>query len=84
MDERDKVSNFKRFIIAAVPSDSRAMRAGLQAGDVVYQINDIQLRNVKHGLDVVAETTPGSVLNFIISRSGQQLTLPVTIIEVAK
>ena len=84
VDARDNVSNFKGFIIDAVTSDSPAMRAGLQAGDVVYQINDIQLRNVKHGLDVVAETAPGTVLSFVVSRSGKQLTLPVTIVEIAK
>ena len=31
------------------------MLAGLQAGDVVYQIDDIQLRSAKHGLDVMSQ-----------------------------
>ncbi len=84
VDARDNVSNFKGFIIDAVTPNSPAMIAGLQAGDVVYQINDIQLRNVKHGLDIVAEASPGSILNFIISRGGQQFSLPVTIAEVTK
>lgn len=84
VDARDNVSNFKGFIIDAVTTGSPAMIAGLETGDVVYQINDIQLRNVKHGLDIVAETSPGDILNFIISRDGKQLTLPVTIAEVIK
>lgn len=84
VDARDNVSNFKGFIIDAVTSGSPAMLAGLQAGDVVYQINDIQLRSAKHGLDVIAETAPGKTLDFMLSRDNKQLTLPVTIDEVLK
>lgn len=84
VNARENVSNFKGFIIDATTPNSPAALAGLMAGDVVYQINDIQLRNVKHGLDVIAETAPGTSLNFIVSRDSKQLTLPVTIAEVPK
>ena len=60
------------------------MKAGLQSGDVVYQIGDIQVQNAKQGLDVVAEAAPGSVLNFMLSRDNRQLILPVTIASVPK
>ena len=75
---------FKGFIINDVSAKSPAMQAGLKAGDVVYQINNIQLSSAKHGLDIIAETAPGTTLNFTISRANQQLNLPVTIIEIPK
>ena len=84
VDAQDNVSNFKGFIINGVSAKSPAMQAGLKAGDVVYQINNIQLSSAKHGLDIIAETAPGTTLNFNISRANQQLTLPVTIVEIPK
>lgn len=84
VDAQDNVSNFKGFIINGVSAKSPAMQAGLKAGDVVYQINNIQLGSAKHGLDIIAETAPGTTLNFNISRANQQLTLPVTIVEIPK
>lgn len=84
VEANDYVANFKGFIIGAVTPQSPAMIAGLKSGDVVYQINDIQLQNAKQALDIIAETAPGSVLNFMLSRDNKQLTLPVTIIELPK
>jgi serine protease DegS len=84
VDARDNASNFKGFVISAISPKSPAMQAGLKADDVVYQINDIQLRSAKHGLDIIAETAPGTILNFTISRTNQRLTLPVAIIEIPK
>ena len=75
-------SNFKGFIIDGISAKSPAMLAGLQKGDVVYQIDGVQISGVKHGLDVVAETTPGTTLKFTISRDNKELTLPVIIAEV--
>ena len=73
-----------RLVIGAITPNSPALKAGLQSGDVVYQIDDIRLLNAKQGLDVVAEAAPGSILNFMISRDNQLLTLPVIIAEVPK
>jgi len=82
VEANDSVASLKGFVIGAVTPKSPAMYAGLKSGDVVYQIDDMQLQNAKQGLDVVAEAAPGSVLNFMVSRDNQQLILPVTIAEV--
>ncbi len=84
VEANDSVANLKGFVIGAVTPQSPAMKAGLQSGDVVYQIGDIQVQNAKQGLDVVAEAAPGSVLNFMLSRDNRQLILPVTIASVPK
>ena len=84
VEANDSVASIKGFVIGAVTPQSPAMKAGLQSGDVVYQIGDIQVQNAKQGLDVVAEASPGSVLNFMVSRDNQKLILPVTIAEVTK
>ena len=84
VEANDAVASLKGFIIGAVTPNSPAMLAGLKSGDIVYQIDNTLLLNAKHGLDVVAETSPGTVLNFRVSRDNQQLAIPVTIIEVPK
>lgn len=76
------VANIKGFVIDSITPNSPAFLANLKAGDIVYQINKTPLRSIRHALDIVAETTPGAVLNFEIYRENKQLTIPVTIQEI--
>jgi serine protease DegS len=84
VEANDSLANLKGFIIGSVTPNSPAMTAGLRSGDVVYQINDIQLQSAKHGLDVIAETKPGTTLSFMISRDSKPIALPVTILEIPR
>lgn len=76
------VANFKGFVIDSVASNSPAFDAGLLPGDIVYQIDSAPIQSIRHALDIVADTAPGSVLDFHVYREKDKLTIPVTIKEV--
>jgi len=69
------------FIIGSVYENSPAKKAGLQANDNVYQINDIAITSFPHALDIVTDTAPGTTLSFKLIRGKQKLEFPVTIVE---
>ncbi|WP_448569837.1 trypsin-like peptidase domain-containing protein [Thalassotalea ganghwensis] len=71
----------KGFMIESVQPGSPAQLAGIQANDVVYQIDNIEIHSISQALDIVAETKPGTVLNFKLYRGEMSIDLPVTIQE---
>ena len=73
--------NLKGFIIDGVLAHSPAKTSGLQAKDIVYKINNIEITSITQALDMVAETKPGTTLMFQIERNRKPMDLPVTIIE---
>ncbi|MCO4799814.1 MAG: trypsin-like peptidase domain-containing protein [Colwelliaceae bacterium] len=73
--------NLKGFTIKAVEPNSPAFNAGLKAGDIVYQIGDIPIHSTIQALDIVAETAPGTELNFKAYRDKQSLDIKVTILD---
>lgn len=74
-------SNLKGFKIDKVLPRSPAEKSGLQAKDIVFQINNTPITSIPQALDMVAETKPGTTLIFKIERNRKELDLPVTIIE---
>jgi serine protease DegS len=76
-----KQNAMKGFTIDAVYENSPAYDAGLQVGDIVYQINGIEITSFTQTLDIVAETKPGTTLQFKLIRKKQRLEVPVTIVE---
>ena len=73
--------NFKGFVIDTITPESPAAKAGLKSGDIVYQIAQTPITSITHALDIVAETPPGTQLNFKIYRNKQQLDIAVMIVE---
>ena len=67
------------FTISGTAVNGPAAKAGLKAGDKVVEIAGIKITSIPQALDIVAETTPGAILEFTIYRDGQQIKLPVTI-----
>jgi serine protease DegS len=74
----------KGFTIDAVDEKSPAFKAGLKPGDIVYQINNIEINSFPQALDIVAETKPGTTLPFKLIRKKQLLEVSVTITDKAK
>lgn len=74
-------SNLKGFIIDKVLVHSPAEKSGLQAKDIVYEINNTPITSITQALDMVAETKPGTTLMFTIERDRKTIEVPVTIIE---
>jgi len=71
----------KGFTIDDIDEGSPAHKAGLKQGDIVYQINGIEITSFPQALDIVAETKPGTVLPFKLVRKKQLLEVSVTISE---
>jgi len=77
----------KGFVISEIEPNSPAHRAGLQVGDIIYQIGTVKIESINQALDIVAETEPGTELTFKVYRDKpsqavkQSLDVVVTILE---
>jgi serine protease DegS len=72
----------KGFEVGSITPNSPAHIAGLQAGDIVYQIAETTITSVPQALDLIAETPPKTTLIFKIYRKHQQFDISVTILEI--
>ncbi|TYK66084.1 trypsin-like peptidase domain-containing protein [Colwellia echini] len=74
-------AKLKGFVIDEIMENSPAHTAGLQIGDVVYQIDNDLIPSVTAALDIIAETPPNTVLTFKIYRQGKAIETEVKILE---
>jgi serine protease DegS len=72
----------KGFVIEKIADNSPAQIAGIQLGDIVYQIDNQPITSTTQALDLIAETRPNTELVFKIYRKGKPIETQVTIIEV--
>lgn len=71
------------FIVETIMNNSPAQAAGIQVGDVVYQIDNTPIKTVAAALDIIAETRPNTELTFKIYRQGNAIETKVKIIELS-
>lgn len=69
------------FTISAIAANGPAEKAGLRQGDVIVNINGNDILSIPQALDIVAETTPGTSIEFVVFRQGQKFIIPVQIGE---
>ncbi|TKB47904.1 trypsin-like peptidase domain-containing protein [Thalassotalea mangrovi] len=74
----------KGFVIDGITTGSPAHLAGLQVDDVVYKINEQSISSINQALDIVAETRPGTTLNFAVIRDKKAIQVPVRIVELER
>ncbi len=74
-------NQLKGFVVDEVKDKSPAQIAGIQVGDVVYQIDNILINSVTDALDIIAETPPNTELIFKVYREGNAIEIKVKIIE---
>jgi serine protease DegS len=74
-------TKLKGFVVDEVMANSPAQIAGIQIGDVVYQIDDKLIKSVAGALDIIAETAPNTELLFKVYRQGIAIDITVKIIE---
>jgi serine protease DegS len=67
------------IVVATVYRDSPAARAGLQAGDIIFSINDEPAGDGRKSMNLVAQAKPGEKVNIQLMRAGQILELPTEI-----
>jgi len=72
-----KVDRERGVLIVAVAPNSPAARAGLRPGDIITQINGVEIQNADQVQDSVEATNLGKTLQITVNRNGltQQLTL---------
>jgi serine protease DegS len=75
----DKVS--QGLIIENMDSEGPAAKGGLKHGDVLLQINDQPINNVRNAMDIIAEMSPDSKAKFTVLRNGQQQIYTITVEE---
>jgi serine protease Do len=69
------------FIVAKVNDNSPAAKAGLRIGDVIMRYGDVVPVNEPTFLRDIVHTPIGTATTVTVWRSGQRLTVPVTIAE---
>jgi serine protease Do len=73
------LDNATGAIVAQVTPDSPASRGGLQQGDVITRVNDIDVNNGSTLQVAVSEMTPGTKITLGVIRSGKPQTLNLTV-----
>ncbi len=66
------------LLLSDVRPDSPAEAAGLQRGDVVVQIGDLEIASVQDYMVVLSEANPGDTAPVIVIRDGERVELEVT------
>ncbi len=74
-------NELKGFVVDEIKDNSPAQLAGIQIGDVVYQIDNALINSVTNALDIIAETPPNTELTFKVYRDGNAIEIKVKIIE---
>lgn len=67
--------------IAEVVQGGPADKAGLQAGDVIYKVNDTLIQSYDDLSDIISECKVGDRLRVLANRNGQKITADVTLAE---
>lgn len=68
-------------LIASVEGDTPAADAGLQAGDVVIELNGVEIDDAAHFRRVVADVEPGEDARMRVMRAGDSRTITARLVE---
>lgn len=66
-------------IITGVENRSPASRAGIQVSDVLISVNGATINSAIEVQSIVANTLPGTTLDFEVKRGGETIVLPVVV-----
>ncbi|NNF26513.1 MAG: PDZ domain-containing protein, partial [Gemmatimonadetes bacterium] len=58
---------------------SPAAKAGLQGGDVIVRMGDREIEDVYGYMYALQEHQPGDVVDVVVLREGQRITISVTL-----
>ena len=68
-------------LITSIIPNSPAAKAGLQAGDIILKINEVEARSPAEMMKLIADVRPNTQVQVEISRLGQVYKIPVIIEE---
>ncbi|WP_261816628.1 outer membrane-stress sensor serine endopeptidase DegS [Vibrio gallicus] len=82
MTNRLLLGNFSSgIVVLRVEADGPADKAGIKPRDVIVKIGETTADNRENVMDVITDARPGTKVNILVIRDGQQLTIPVTVGE---
>lgn len=67
------------LLVSALDPQGPAAMSGMQVGDFIYEIGGVPIQSVNQGLDIVAETDPGEVLEVLFYRDVRPMRTEVLI-----
>jgi len=79
--EATGLDDTRGVLIASVEGETPAADAGLQAGDVVLEVNGVEIDDASHFRRVVANVEPGERARMKILRAGDTRTMTATLVE---
>lgn len=80
-DNQHGISSIYGFEINSITPGGPAHKSGLQTGDIIMKMGDTSILSAGQARDLIAETTPGTQLNFTLLRANRIITLPVIVEE---
>ena len=83
-DENDELvadNSIKGVLVRYIDPLGPAAQANIKVGDIVKKVNDKAINNVRELIDIISNTTPGTILTLTLERAGQSISTPVTLAE---
>jgi len=74
-DMKDELKATQGILIRSVEQGSPAERAGLEAGDIVTEVDGVQVRNESHFREMIADKGPEATVTLKVLRDGTPMTL---------
>ena len=75
------LANISGALIAGIQPGGPSAMAGLRPGDLITHVNGEQVQSSRALMNIIAENTPGTVLELNIIRQGEKLEVETTIGE---
>lgn len=69
------------ILVADVPENSPAAKAGIEPGDILLEINGRKVQSVAQLRNEIASRAPGTEVKMLISREGKKINIPVVLGE---
>ena len=69
--------------VTGIIMDSPAMKAGIQSGDIITKINDIEIQSFSEFMDMIMGMNPNDNVNIVIKRQGKdeyrEISIPIVL-----
>jgi len=78
-DMKDELKATQGILIRSVERGTPAEKAGIEAGDVVVEVDGTPVRNESHFREMIADKGPGATVTLKILRDGKPMTVRATL-----
>lgn len=79
IDEKKLKGDTKGIYVTGVSQGGGAGEAGVQEGDIILKVGEVDVNNVPELQEQIGHYRPGDRLAVLIKRNGEEKTLPVTL-----